>query len=113
MAAEAGFRLYLAGHTHGGQICWPGGHPLITHLHRLRHYSRGLWRHGEMLGYTNTGAGVSGLPVRFHSRGEVALVTLRRGEDARQCQMSGIASFLWAMNSRSASSVAESKGGGS
>ena len=77
-AAEHGYRLYLAGHTHGGQVCLPGGWPLLTHMTRFRRYARGLWRHGPMRGYTSTGVGVSGLPVRFNSRGEVALITLRR-----------------------------------
>ena len=76
-AADNGYRLYLAGHTHGGQVCLPGGWPVLTHMTRFRRYSRGLWRHGDMQGYTSTGVGVSGLPVRFNSRGEVALITLR------------------------------------
>ena len=79
IAANAGFSLYLAGHTHGGQVCLPGGRPIITHLGRHRRYASGLWRHGSMTGYTTTGIGVSGLPVRFNSRGEVVLITLRRG----------------------------------
>lgn len=78
-AAQNGFQLYLAGHTHGGQVCLPGGWPIITHMTRYRRYARGLWRHGEMLGYTSTGVGVSGLPVRFNTRGEVTLITLRSG----------------------------------
>lgn len=76
-AADNGYRLYLAGHTHGGQVCLPGGWPVLTHMTRYRRYGRGLWRHGDMQGYTSTGVGVSGLPVRFNSRGEVALITLR------------------------------------
>ncbi len=79
-AAAAGFRLYLAGHTHGGQVCLPGGRPIITHMSRHRGYAAGLWRHGSMTGYTSTGIGVSGLPVRFNSRGEAVIVTLRRAE---------------------------------
>jgi hypothetical protein len=78
-AAEAGFHLYLAGHTHGGQVCLPGGRAIITHLTRHKGYAQGLWRHGRMIGYTSTGVGVSALPIRFNSRGEVALFTLRRG----------------------------------
>jgi hypothetical protein len=78
-AAENGYELYLAGHTHGGQVCLPGGWPIITHMNRYRRYARGLWRHGDMRGYTSTGVGVSGLPVRFNTRGEVALITLRSG----------------------------------
>ena len=77
VAADAGFNLYLAGHTHGGQVCLPGGKPIITHMSCHRRYASGLWRHGTMTGYTTTGVGVSGLPVRFNTRGEVVLITLR------------------------------------
>jgi uncharacterized protein len=77
-ADEAGYALYLSGHTHGGQICLPGGRPVITQLKRCRHAARGLWRQGRMIGYTSCGLGVSGPPVRFNCRGEVALITLRR-----------------------------------
>ncbi len=78
VAAEAGFQLYLAGHTHGGQVCLPGGKPIITHMSSHRCYASGLWRHGTMVGYTTTGVGVSGLPVRFNTRGEAVLITLNR-----------------------------------
>ena len=63
----------------GGQVCLPGGWPIITHMNRYRRYARGLWRHGNMRGYTSAGVGVSGLPVRFNTRGEVVLITLRSG----------------------------------
>jgi predicted MPP superfamily phosphohydrolase len=76
-AAEAGYALYLAGHTHGGQICLPGGRPLFTGLSRCRHGAVGLWREGAMTGYTSAGLGVSHPPVRFNCRGEVAIITLR------------------------------------
>lgn len=78
MAADSGFHLYLAGHSHAGQVCLPGGIPIITHMNRLRPYATGLWRRGDMIGYSSSGLGVSGLPVRFNTRGEVALITLRR-----------------------------------
>lgn len=76
VAAENGFGLYLSGHTHGGQICLPGGRPILTNLLRHRGYARGPWQHGAMQGYTTTGTGVSGLPLRFNCRGEVAVITL-------------------------------------
>ena len=82
-AADSGFHFYLAGHTHGGQVCLPGGWPIITHMSRHRRYAKGLWRHGSMVGYTSTGVGVSALPVRFNSRGEVVLITLRSGQAPR------------------------------
>lgn len=79
-AAAAGVDLYLCGHSHGGQICLPGGRPLITHLRAGRGYFRGEWQHQGMRGITSTGAGASGIPVRFNSRGELLAITLRRGE---------------------------------
>ncbi len=78
VAAAAGFSLYRAGHTHGGQVCLPGGRPILTHMSRLRGYASGLWRCGAMAGYTSTGVGVSSVPVRFNTRGEAVLITLRR-----------------------------------
>lgn len=81
-ADEAGYSLYLCGHTHGGQICLPGGRPVVTHLKRCRHAARGLWRQGRMTGYTSCGLGVSDLPLRFNTRGEVTLITLRRSAAA-------------------------------
>jgi len=81
-AARAGYALYLCGHTHGGQVCLPSGRPVVTHLQRCRHAARGLWREGAMTGYTSQGLGVSDLPLRFHSRGGVAVLTLRRAVPA-------------------------------
>lgn len=78
-AAAEGVSLYLTGHTHGGQICLPGGLPIMTNVKTPRRYARGLWQHGAMTGYTTTGVGVSVMPVRFFSKGEVAIITLRRG----------------------------------
>jgi predicted MPP superfamily phosphohydrolase len=78
VAARLGTDLYLTGHTHAGQVCLPGGRPLITHLSRGRRLFRGVWRHDEMVGLTNAGVGTSGIPVRFNTRGEVLVVTLRR-----------------------------------
>lgn len=75
--AAAGHSLYLCGHCHGGQLCLPGGRPLITHLSRHRDLYAGLWRHGAMWGYTSTGAGLADPPVRFNCQGEVTEFRLR------------------------------------
>jgi predicted MPP superfamily phosphohydrolase len=72
-------RLYLTGHTHGGQICLPGRRPLATGLKRHRELASGVWRHGDMLGYTSRGIGACVLPFRTFCPGEVTLVTLQRG----------------------------------
>ncbi len=75
-AAAAGAHLYLCGHTHGGQICLPGGRPVFANSRRPD-LVRGLWREGSMLGYTTSGAGVSGIPRRHNCPPEVALLRLR------------------------------------
>ncbi|MFT5488571.1 MAG: putative MPP superfamily phosphohydrolase [Paracoccaceae bacterium] len=77
-AQAANVSLYLCGHTHGGQICLPGGIPVMTNIRTPRRYASGLWKHGEMTGYTTVGVGVSIMPLRFFSKGEIALITLRR-----------------------------------
>jgi len=79
VAANNGYRLYLCGHTHGGQICLPGGHPVILHLKHGRKYYRGLWRYGKMTGYTSQGCGTIGIPIRFNTMSEVTLITLLKG----------------------------------
>lgn len=76
--ASARHRLYLTGHTHGGQICLPGRRPFATGLKRHHELASGLWRHGEMIGYTSRGTGACVLPFRTFCPGEVVLITLRR-----------------------------------
>jgi predicted MPP superfamily phosphohydrolase len=78
-AARLGCALYLCGHTHGGQICLPGGRPIVLHLHKEARLGRGLWRRRQMVGYTSPGAGVAGsLPIRLFAPAEVTLFRLRR-----------------------------------
>jgi predicted MPP superfamily phosphohydrolase len=77
IAADLGVDLYLCGHSHAGQVCLPGGRPIIKHLSRGRRFYKGTWKHRGMVGITNAGAGTSGVPVRFHTRGEILLLTLR------------------------------------
>lgn len=76
--AQNGYRVYLAGHTHGGQICLLPGVPLITHIDAPRKYAVGNWTEGQLQGYTSSGAGVVGLPMRFFCQGEITRVTLKR-----------------------------------
>ena len=78
-AAHAGFDLMLCGHTHGGQICLPGGIPIRTEADCPRRFARGPWRYHNMIGYTSTGAGTSIIDVRLNCPPEVTLHHLRRG----------------------------------
>lgn len=79
-AAHAGFDLMLCGHTHGGQICLPGGMPVITDADCPRQFARGLWRYNGLLGYTSTGAGVSIVDVRINCPPEITLHRLRSSQ---------------------------------
>ncbi|MFL6353181.1 MAG: metallophosphoesterase [Bryobacteraceae bacterium] len=76
-AAERGVDVYLCGHTHAGQICFP----LIGAVHlnskSPRSYTYGHWTHEQMHGYTTSGVGCSGLPVRFNCPPEIVLIELR------------------------------------
>ncbi len=78
-AAENNYRLYLCGHTHGGQVCLPGGIPIVTHLDAGKRFYRGLWNYSDMTGYTNQGSGTVGIPIRFFTQSEIALITLKKG----------------------------------
>jgi predicted MPP superfamily phosphohydrolase len=77
-ASQANIDFYMTGHTHGGQVCLPGGYPIVTHSMADKQFASGHWTLGGMKGYTSRGAGVSGLPVRFNCRGEVTIFTLRK-----------------------------------
>ncbi|MFZ1492497.1 MAG: metallophosphoesterase [Candidatus Competibacter denitrificans] len=77
LAAHAGFDLMLSGHTHGGQICLPGGIALMTNADCPRAFCRGAWRYHTMQGYTSTGSGASVVGVRFNCPPEITLHHLR------------------------------------
>jgi predicted MPP superfamily phosphohydrolase len=78
-AEAAGFDAMLSGHTHGGQICLPGGVPVILQTRGLpRRFGSGPWRHGRLTGFTSRGAGTSLVHVRFNCSAEVVLHRLRR-----------------------------------
>lgn len=79
VAAEAGIDFLMAGHTHGGQICLPGGYILMHDGSSPRHILSGPWREGTLQGYTSRGTGASGLTVRLNCPPEVTLHTLRCG----------------------------------
>ena len=84
-AAHAGFDLMLSGHTHGGQICLPGGIPILLEADVPRALGAGPWRHREMVGYTSVGAGSSVVPVRFNNRPEITTHRLVSGRTKATC----------------------------
>jgi hypothetical protein len=76
-AASSGFDLMLSGHTHGGQLCLPGGIPIKLEAIVPRAMGAGAWQYAGMAGYTSTGAGTSLLPVRLNCPPEITLHALR------------------------------------
>jgi predicted MPP superfamily phosphohydrolase len=76
-AAHADFDLMLSGHTHGGQICLPGGIPVTLDSVLPRRMGRGRWTYGRMIGYTSAGVGTSVVTARFNCPPEITIHTLR------------------------------------
>jgi uncharacterized protein len=72
------FDLGFCGHTHGGQIALPGGHPIVVPRGALsRRYARGahqLVSGGTLL--VSRGIGCSTLPFRVYSAPEVIVCTV-------------------------------------
>lgn len=68
--------LYLAGHTHGGQVALPLYGALVTLSSRGKQFESGLHHLGDTYEYTNRGIGMEGgkAPrVRFCARPEVTV----------------------------------------
>lgn len=68
--------LLLAGHTHGGQVCLPGGIPIIRHDRLPRSMCRGIHRVEQTWLVVNRGFGFATLPIRLFCPAEVIELTL-------------------------------------
>lgn len=79
-AQRHGFGLMLSGHTHAGQICLPGGFPLIRNGRCPARMIRGAWEHHGLKGYTSNGTGACGVPARFNCPPEITVHVLRRAQ---------------------------------
>ena len=83
-ATTTGVDLYLAGHTHGGQLRLPVFGALVTASSFGKRYEMGAYREGRTVLYVSRGIGLEGLGLpraRFLSPPEITLFTLV-GEDA-------------------------------
>jgi len=72
-AAHADFNVMLCGHTHAGQICLPGGLPLMCNARCPRAFCRGGWTYHGMIGYTSAGSGSCMVDVRLNCPPEITL----------------------------------------
>ncbi len=75
-AKTLGIDAVLCGHTHGGQMCLPGGFAIRRSSAVPRNLLSGAWRSGAMQGYTSRGAGTSIIDARSFCPPELTLHTL-------------------------------------
>ncbi|MFH1198013.1 MAG: metallophosphoesterase [bacterium] len=76
-AVKKNFDLFLAGHTHGGQITFlfPFINPSITLIETK--YVKGDFFFGDMMMTVTRGLGMSLAPVRYNSTPEITIITLK------------------------------------
>jgi predicted MPP superfamily phosphohydrolase len=80
-ASDAGLDLYLAGHTHGGQVRLPGYGAIITFSAYGKQYEMGAYEVGPTTLYVSRGLGMEGWSaprLRFLCPPEMVLVMLGR-----------------------------------
>ena len=78
-ASRAGIDLYLAGHTHGGQVRLPFYGALVTSSKFGKEYEMGQYLVGKTTLYVSRGVGMEGLTlprIRFLAPPELVLVEL-------------------------------------
>jgi predicted MPP superfamily phosphohydrolase len=87
VAADVGVDLYLAGHTHGGQLRLPFFGALVTASIYGKRYEMGAYREGNTLLYVSRGLGMEGKGApraRFLCPPEIVLFTLVGDEQPDQ-----------------------------
>ena len=73
-ASEQGIDLYLAGHTHAGQLF-----PINLFAKLMFPYNRGLYEYNGTRIFVSQGTGTFGPPLRVGTRSEVAVLVLKPG----------------------------------
>jgi uncharacterized protein len=77
-AKKNNFNLFLAGHTHGGQITLVFPFIQLTPTMFETQYIRGDFWFGNMLMIVSRGLGMSLAPIRYNSTPEITLITFRK-----------------------------------
>ena len=77
-AADPRIALQLSGHSHGGQVCLPGGRPLLL-PRGGKAYPAGLYTIGNLQLFVTVGTGTGWVVVRLNCRPEFAVITLAAG----------------------------------
>jgi predicted MPP superfamily phosphohydrolase len=77
-AANAGFQVYLAGHTHGGQYALPGTNGQANLAAFFYQYTSGLYQVGACNLNVSAGLAAVGAPFRLVAWPEISLIRLKR-----------------------------------
>ena len=77
-AKKYDYNLYLAGHTHGGQITFIFPFIQLTPTMFETKYTKGDFWFGNMLMVVTRGLGMSLAPIRYNSTPEVTLIVLKK-----------------------------------
>lgn len=72
--------IFLAGHTHGGQVCLPGGVPILKHDSLPRRLCTGIHRVGPTWLVIPRGIGTTTLPLRVFCPPEVIEMRVQNDE---------------------------------
>jgi predicted MPP superfamily phosphohydrolase len=76
-AVNSNYDLFLAGHTHGGQLTFFFPFFNLSPTLIETKYVRGNFHFGSMLAVVNRGLGMSLAPIRYNSTPEVTLIILK------------------------------------
>ena len=81
--AADGYQLVLSGHTHGGQLCLPGGRAIVTNCGIDRSRAQGLsrWTERTWLHVTNGLGNSKYVPFRIFCRPSATLIHVVERED--------------------------------
>ena len=78
MAAQQGYNLLLAGHTHGGQVAVEILDQSISVIRFFTPFIYGQYRSGASAAYVTRGIGTIGIPVRIGAPPEISVLRLRK-----------------------------------
>ena len=81
-AAHAGFDVLFCGHTHDGQIRFPGGYPITLDAKCPRRMGSGNWDYHGLKGYTSAGADTCIANVRLNCPLELFVMHLLEALDS-------------------------------
>jgi uncharacterized protein len=76
--AQSGYPLFLAGHTHGGQIVFPLPCLLLTGSSFETHYVTGFFEQGSTFVSICNGLGMTLAPIRYQAPAEVTVIEVRK-----------------------------------